>query len=404
MKRKLLSTSISLLIVGPSAVLAQTNANLEIYGTADLTTERVSAEGSSVTTGTPNKPARVRVSSNSSLLGFRGATDISKDLKGIFQLETSVTASSSGTAPAAGSGAASGLFSSARDTYVGASLANVGTLKLGILSAAGRWVNGIGDYSPGYTGINANQGITAHNGGATGKDAFFNGRLNNALGFESASWGGFNVRGYYGAGQNTSNSGVTPELADKTYSLGLGWKRDFIELRYAQEVRNDMGTLNNTTANDTKDTMQRFGVAITLPSKTSFGVLVDSKEFEDSTANTAATKSRLKRESWQVGVKQEFGRHQVYAGYGQGSDITCTLGNGVGCSSATTNNTGGNQVILGYNYVYSPELMLIGYFSKVTNQANARYDYDVSGISPALGASPTGYGIGLRYTFGKKFL
>lgn len=404
MKKSLLSTAIGLLIAGPSVVLAQSNANLEIYGTADLTVENVSAQGSSVTTGTPNKPDRVRIASNSSILGFRGAAEVSSDLKGIFQLETSVTANSSGTAPAAGSGAASGLFSSARDTFVGASFAGVGTVKAGILSAAGRWINGIGDYSPGYTGINDNQGITAHTGGTTGKDALFNTRLNSALGFESESWGGFNVRGYYGAAQNKSNDNVSPALNDYTYSYGLGWKGEIFEVRYAQEVRNDVGTLNNTTANNTRDTMQRFGVIVTLPSHTSFGVLVDTKKFEDSTANTAATKSQLNVSSWQAGVKQEFGKHQFSAGYGQSADIACTLATGASCSGITTSNTSATQVVLEYNYVFSPALMFISYFSKVTNNANARYDYDISGISPALGASPTGFGLGLRYTFGKSIL
>lgn len=285
----------------------------------------------------------------------------------------------------------------------------MGTVKAGVLSGAGRWVNGIGDYSPGFTGINANQGITAHTGGTTGKDALFNTRLNSALGFESESWGGFNARAYYGSGVNKTNDNTSPSLEDNTYSLGLGWKSDIVELRYALEVRNDTGVLNGTanttnTTNSTKDTMQRFGVAVTLPSKTSFGVLIDAKKFEDSTASTAGTKSLLNVSAWQVGVKQEFGSHQVYAGYGQSSDITCTLGNGVACTQATTDNTSGRQMVLGYNYVYSPALMFIGYYSRVINQANAKYDFDISGISPAFGASPTGIGFGLRYTFGKSIL
>lgn len=84
MKRKLLSTSVGLLIVSPSVVLAQANSSLEIYGTADLTVENVSATGSSVTTGTPNKSGRIRVASNSSILGFRGATDVGNGVKGLF--------------------------------------------------------------------------------------------------------------------------------------------------------------------------------------------------------------------------------------------------------------------------------------------------------------------------------
>src|SRR5438105_12012472 len=197
MKRKLLTTLFGLLIVGPSVVLAQpTNVNLDIYGVADLTVDNVKAEGSSVTTGTPDKPARYRLDSNSSHLGFRGSAGLMGDMRGIFQYETTVTADQSAIA---GTTSASGLFSSARDSYVGVSFANVGSVKLGILSAAGRWINGIGDYSPGFTGINDDQGITAHTGGTTGKNASFNTRHNTAVGVQPPSWGELSARGYSGS-------------------------------------------------------------------------------------------------------------------------------------------------------------------------------------------------------------
>jgi predicted porin len=393
----------------PVPVPVPVNSNVDIYGAADLTVDNVKAEGSSITTGTPDKPARWRLDSNSSHLGFRGSVGLMPNLRGIFQYETTVSADQSATAPSAGAGAASGIFSSARDSFVGVAFNNVGAVKLGILSASGRWINGIGDYSPGWTGINDDQGITAHTGGTTGKDAAFNTRLNNTVAFESAPFAGFAARAFYGAGENKTNNGVSPELDDKTYSLGLGWLGNVldasVEVRYAYEQRNDIGTLNNTTANKTRDTMNRFGVQVSLPSRTYFGVLFDAKEFKDFTANTVATKSKLNLKSWQAGAKQEFGDHQVYVGYSQSvGDMKCTLGNGVECGSAITSNTKGKQFVLGYNYIFSKELMLKVFYSKVTNEANVRYDYDIGGISPALGADPIGFGIGFRYMFNKSVI
>ncbi|MBI3899249.1 MAG: porin [Gammaproteobacteria bacterium] len=396
MNKKLLTMAIgSALTVGGTALApayAET-VNINVYGVADGQYESVKAEGSTAS-GTPNKPSRWRGTTNSSYLGFKGSADLGSGLKGLLQFENTIQLE-------ADSSDRKNIFGSARDTYVGIAMDGVGTLKLGRVTAAGRWISGIADYSPGATGIESSQSVIAQVGGFTGASPQFNTRLENALAFESASWGGFGVRAYFGANENKSNSDVNPALDDKTLSLGLQYASGPIDVRLAREVRYDKGTLNGTTqsataGNDTKDTDTRAGVSYTFPSRTTIGVIFDRMEFDDSTA-TGTSKSNLKKSAWQLGAKQDIGEtHQIYGAYGTAGKIKCSNADGSACNDVDSK---ASQYVVGYNYVFSKQTMLKTFYSRVTNNERAKYDFDGNAISPAVGADPTGFGFGIRYTF-----
>jgi predicted porin len=100
-----------------------------------------------------------RVSANSSYIGFKGTEDLGNGLKAIFQYETSVNFDSGGG------------FGASRDSFVGLSHANAGTVVLGNLTGPTRALGAALDVNPGATGIGANSGLIGKIAGSTLKPA-----------------------------------------------------------------------------------------------------------------------------------------------------------------------------------------------------------------------------------------
>lgn len=361
--------------------------NVNVYGVADLQFESVQAKGA--TAGTGDKPQRFRVSTDSSQLGFKGTTDLGEGLVGIFQYENTMAPDQDPNT------SNTSMWGSSRDTYVGLLIPDVGTVKLGRQSVAARWISGIADFSPGATGAQSSQSVVTQAGGFTGSNTLFNSRLQNTLGYESPIWGGFHARAYFGANENKSASGTATPLDDKTYSVGAQYKVGPLDIRATYEERNDKGTLNATTTNDTKDKDHRIGFSYALTGETTVGVLYGRMKFTDNTV-TGASKNSLEKSGVILGAKHVMGKHEFYGSYGLATDIDCTNANGSAC---TTADSGASHITLGYDYLITKQFMIKTFYSDVRNDANAKYDFDTNGISPAAGADPRGLGAGLRYTF-----
>lgn len=170
---------------------------------------------------------------------------------------------------------------------------------------------------------------------------------------------------------------MAPSLNDAVTSLGASYVIGPVDLRASYEQRNDKGTLNASTANDTKDRDTRLGVRYTLPTSTVLALAYDSMKLSDSTA-TGTAKRSLERKGWVLGARQPFGAHTVYGGFGKAGDITG---------------------VLAYTYNFNKEFLFETYFSQISNEKRAKYDYDSGGISPGTGAKLTALGAGLRYSF-----
>jgi predicted porin len=374
---------------GAQAAATNTPArpSVSIFGAANIQFESVSATGG--VTPAADKPARNRVSNVSSDLGFRGTLPVAPGTTALFQYVTGINLDNPS--------GASGIIGGAKDTFLGLQFADIGTVKLGRLSGAARWISGTADFSPAGAGPQDNQAPLTLVGGQTGVAPQFNSRLDNAIGFESARWNGLSVRVYYSANEGRSNavasSGV--QLSDSSFSVGAQYIVGPLDLRAAFEQRNDRGTLNNTAGNDTADKSYRLGVRYRVMPNTQVALGVDHSSFSDRTA-TGTAKSGLTRRGWIMGARHQFGQHVVYGGYGVAADVKCSLANGAVCNGA---DTGARQAVLAYNYVANSQLLYEVFLSQVSNEARARYDFDAGGISPAVGTRPTAVGIGARYTF-----
>ncbi|MBS1136460.1 MAG: hypothetical protein H6R11_414, partial [Proteobacteria bacterium] len=192
MQKKLIALAIAGLATAPA--FAQTNVT--IYGVADLTQEYVDGKGAQdigpISGSSLDIQGRSRLTSNSSLLGFRGTEDLGNGLKAIFQFETGISADTG-----------MGTTFSARDTFVGLT-SGWGTLVGGNLTHPLRNMGAKVSMSPGATGI----GFTAATYGTvlgikTGTDD----RAANAVAYVTpALMGGLTFTAAYVNGENTRNS------------------------------------------------------------------------------------------------------------------------------------------------------------------------------------------------------
>ena len=210
MQKKLIALAIAGFAAAPAF------AQVTIYGVADVTLENVRATGVTndpTITADVNRPARNRVTANSSLIGFRGTEDLGNGLNAIFQFETGVNADSAITSNTAATNTP-GLFN--RDTFVGLQSASLGTIKLGINSNPYRRLGAAFDFNPGATGIPFNGALF---GAIDNTKTGFDDRLSNSVAYDSPVMGGVQVRAIYGANENRSNEGAATTVSDTAYGV-----------------------------------------------------------------------------------------------------------------------------------------------------------------------------------------
>lgn len=381
MQKKLIALAIAGLASAP--VFAQTNVT--VYGVVDATVESVKASGG---VDVFELDRRTRVTSNSSLIGFRGTEDLGNGLKALFQIESSISAD-------AGGGTLAG-----RDTFVGLT-GGFGTLQLGKLTTIMRAAGAKVDFNPAATGIGFQGAAYGTIGGValTGIDE----RINNAVMYTTPDFSGFKGQVAYSAGENR----VSPDLNAgegvnaQSYQLAAAYENGPLYVSAGYAVAQDplaaasvFGLANNNGISDKlKDA--RIAAKYTFPSNTSISALYDRAKYE---ASSALGDTDVKRNAWMVGAEQKFGGNQaVYLQYARSQEL-----DGDACDADACDNTEFSQWTLGYTYSLSKRTMVKAYYTRLNNDSASAADFYLSKVGMAsrnAGADPTGFGLGLRHTF-----
>ncbi|NMG44920.1 porin [Aromatoleum toluvorans] len=388
MQKKLIALAIAGLASAP--VFAQ--SNVTVYGVVDATVESVQAKGGNAA----DIERRTRVTSNSSLIGFRGTEDLGNGLKALFQVESGFNADGSGTSTLA-----------TRDTFVGLT-GGFGTVQLGKLTTFMRQAGAKVDFNPAATGIGFQAATYGTIGGIkTGVDE----RINNAVMYTSPNFSGFAAQLAYSAGENKlDRTAPAEDVNANAYQLAAAYENGPLYVSAGYALSKDPSAAANPgngnfagtfglggNASDKLKTA-RVAAKYTFPTNTSISALWDQTKYE---ADLSIASTEAKRTAWMVGAEQKFaGNQAVYLQYSRSQKIkeeVCV--DGIGCADLD-GKTQFAQWTLGYTYSLSKRTMVKAYYTRINNQRESNVDFYLSSIGGVRAdQDPTGFGLGLRHTF-----
>lgn len=382
MQKKLIALAIAGFAAAPAF------AQVTVYGVADATVDVVKASGA---TNAANDVGRFsRVSTNSSLLGFKGSEDLGNGLTAVFQFEGAV-----GFDSAAG-------YSFARDSFVGLSSASAGKVLIGNLTGPTRALGASMDVFAGATGIGMNGALLGKLGnnilGANGANSdipftttctrsstcasTFDSRWKNALAYVSPSLGGVTLSAVYVANENRTRNGLNgtgSQVDTKGYDVGAVYAVGPLSVGLTRNWAT-IGDIDDTEAADTR-----------IAGKYDFGVatvraIYDMVKAEDNTG------FELEQNVFGIGATVNVGAGRIVGQYYKADDLEL---NGVKVAE-----TGASHIALGYEHPLTKRTMLKATYSRVSNDNNATYDFGVNatGVSSA-GAAVSGFSAGVRHTF-----
>lgn len=413
MQKKLIALALASLA---GSAFAQTNVT--VYGVADGTFEFAKATGATIGAA-GNTASQTRLSSNSSLLGFKGVEDLGNGLKALFQFESGIDFT--------GDGATS--WNTTRDSFVGLT-GGFGTVVAGTLTHPIRTMGAKVDFNPGASSSGFTGSIYGEFLGVkTGTDE----RAKNAIAYVSPNFSGFTVTAAYlsggiaGANDNgntdaKNDSQVAKSFHSQQYQIAGQYENGpiYVGLGYHQANNPralaavfsgivgvtcaETGTSGCVTGTDYKDKLTAWRLAgkYAFSTGTTVSALYDSQKYSfESDTISGGDNVKAKRVAWMVGVNQNFmAKHNVWLQYAKANKAKI--------DGETQDETGANQWTVGYSYDMSKRTMLHGFYTQLNNQDFARYDNYVNGTLQAssatsfgmgLGANAKVLGLGMRHTF-----
>jgi len=403
-------------------------------GTTGLST--LSITSSTSVAGTPpvsnsgdsNLVHRSEMLVSNSNIGFRGSKNLGGGMKGIWQVEQTVSIDE---------GVGSTLAT--RDSFVGADGA-WGTIRFGFMDTpfkkAGDVVGFLGVSSGNFVQTNPvlRQVGFAQGSGGPNRAARFHERRGNAIDFASPNYfGGMQYAMQYSIG-NPDETTITsnPPRNPRFVSQALKYERGPWYFAVMHEVHFDMfggssqfradraATLDPVTGTVTAGTAFRAGSVLRnaddpgVHSKDSAGQVTaiykagghtfevdfikklyketpESGTFASATGHFVSYTNNAWMAAWEGRWSNAWRTAVTYVSAGAG---TCTLFNAA-CSTAGLE---GSQISAGVSYYIDPNVYVFALYSKIANGASARYD-NVSNGAPATGEDVQQTAVGFAYTF-----
>ena len=383
MQKKIIALAVAGLMSG--AAFAQ--SNVTVYGVADATFDMVKvSNGGAAPVST--EPSHNRVSTNSSLLGFKGVEDLGGGLKAVFQFEGGVSFDGAGA------------YSFARDSYVGIA-GGFGTVAMGNLTGPTRALGASMDVFAGSTGIGANSGIIGKfgglltnvtvdaNGSLTGvgsamarsstQASTFDTRWKNAIAYISPSFSGLTVTAAYVANENKTDAAAA--LNTSGYDIGANYANGPLTVGLTYNKANINNTAAVLTLVDVSAADTRFGASYNFGvAKVNF--LYDRVKVEGN--NFSETQN-----VWGLGVGVPVGAGKIVGQYYKAGDI----------SGSSFNNMGATLWAIGYEHSLSKRTILKATYANLKAKDNGTYGFGVNGMAVTAGDKSTGFQAGLRHSF-----
>jgi predicted porin len=356
MNKKLVAVAVAAFLAAPLAQ-AQT-ANVVLYGRLNLDLEFVDAGGSGTSA---NLPSVTRLSSNSSRFGLRGTESLGGGLNAIWQIESSV------------SGDAGGGTIAGRDTFIGFQ-GGWGTVRFGNFLAPYDDLHPIFGNGPSYlTSILATAALWANNGGNSVAGGAFDDRIGNSLRYDMPTIAGFTAGVQIGLYDDAASGGARDAWIVSTagqykngpFQAGLGYEQH-------NDVRAD--GLNDW--------------AFTATAAWDFGMLRLVGLFERVSYDVPNAGS-LSRNLWGIGANGPAGPGTWHIMYQQADDGSGPSNYRVGGFTGG-DNTGAYHLTMTYNYPLSKRTAMYVGYSRIDNDSNASYNYNINPYRTVNPPAPTG--------------
>ena len=343
-------------------------AQVTLYGRANIDFEKISLSG------TPASDAFggvQRVSSNSSRFGIRVAKQHA-GLNWFAQLESGVDWSAGGDGLAG------------RDTFAGVE-GGFGKFRIGKMDTPFKDLGGLTDRFYG-TGLQDDGSLAVLGGANNG----FGRRTNNSLRYDTPSFGGFRGSLQYALDTEDRKSSEQKKI------ISLAGFYDVNKLKSAVAYEQH----KNFNVTGRKDDAWRLGLNYDI-GPVNLGVGYTKLNFE-------LPQGTLKRDFATVTAGIAVGEGVINLRYSKANNVKGTAPGNVsiagdaGTTLVTGKNTGANQVTLGYEHTVFKGAVVYGYWTKVTNQANANYRFGVNPLTVTAadrGADASAFVVGMAYSF-----
>ncbi len=317
---------------------------LNVYGVGHLSADNVNDGADSA----------IHVTSNSSRLGFRGNQDIGDGMKVLFQLESGADLTGQGSNDGNGGGTTSGVFTDARDSYVGLG-GGFGTVLAGKLGGLNQWLydyNLFGDQVGDLGNIWGGSGLP--------------GRVTSALHYRTPDFNGISVGLSYVPDENTA---VTQDATVVKVDYVGG----------ALKIGGALATIK-TAAEDWS--------VNALTASYDFGKFTVGGGLQ--TESNMAGVSGADRSSYTLGASMKVGGN---------STLKAQIAN----SSADGVDNDASQLAIGYDHSLNKYATVYVAYAATTNEANATFTANNWGhgdaVTPVAGDDPNVLSVGLVVNF-----
>jgi predicted porin len=414
MQKKLIALAVAGLVAAPAFAAT---SNVDVYGIMTLSVDKINTDVS-------GSDDPLRVSSNSSRIGFKGSEDLGGGLAGIWQIENQLNADN-GTNNLVDALGAGSFSSGLRNTFIGLK-GGFGTTLLGKHDTPYKLATGkldvfgdsLGDYNNIIGNVNGSNNfdlrpgnviayITPTMGGLHGAIAYVAGQeLSNGNGGDASAW---SVMGMYDNGpifaslayEKHNNLGGAPSAAavatvcrdftvdgapvagDPNAGVGATYTPTSITgACSAGDLRTTTGVPAVAASSGTDRDAWKLGLGY------NFGNAKVGLIYED--AETILGGSAEDRKAWYLNGAYTMGNVVLKAAYGRAGKIS------------GTSDTGANTFTIGADYNLSKRTMAYAQYQKVNNNDNATYGLGAgqgSAYTPAAGADPSAFSVGMRHSF-----
>ena len=370
MNKKLIALAIASAFAVPLAANAD-NSNVVIYGEMAVSVDRVDGGGDCTGCSSAAADTRTRVSSNNSLLGFKGTEDMGNGLNAIWQFENGVSLDAGG-------------WGGVRNSFLGLAGKEWGSVTLGKQDTPHKTSTGKLDVFGQHTLADYRSlfGVTVPGSGINQSE-----RASNSILYTSPNMSGFTAKVLWGAKNEAGvASGATKS---ELYSLSGVYENGPIYGALAYEKEKNGGGAG--TYQDAKKTRAGFGYSF---GDFKLGLAYENFKVKDNAGGSA------KRNDWYVSGAYAMGPNTIKLAYTKAGKTKYDSG---------PDEDGANQISLGFSHAMSKRTEVFALYTKVANNGNSTDGamYSLGGGATGIdavtasgpGQDPTGFQVGMVHKF-----